>query len=126
METDYGLGSGGEKPSGVLPALGMVRAFKDPAFGDGAQFSRLTTSTNLENRLCIGTVIHKAFLDVNEKGTEAAAATAVVMMAPTSAVPVDLVDFTPTFRADRPVLCLIRERDTGAILFLGRVNTPGS
>jgi serine protease inhibitor len=125
LETTYGLGSGGDEPSGALPALGMVRAFKDPASGRGAQFERLTSSTSLENQLFIGSVIHKAFLDVNEKGTEAAAATAVVMNAPRSAVPADLIDFIPTFRADRPYLCLIRERESGTLLFMGRVNNPG-
>jgi len=125
LETTYSLGGGGEKPSGALPAMGMVRAFKDPAFGEGAQFDRMTSSTDPNDRLYIGNVIHKAFLDINEKGTEAAAATAVIMMAPTSAVPSNLIDFIPTFRADRPHLCLIRDRQSGTLLFMGRVNNPG-
>jgi len=70
--------------------------------------------------LHISDVIHKAFVECNEEGTEAAAATAVVMkrkgmarhMAP------------PVFRADHPFLFLIRDLRSGAILFLGRVVDP--
>ncbi|MEZ6128318.1 MAG: serpin family protein [Planctomycetaceae bacterium] len=125
LETKYQLGEGGRTPSGTLPAMGMVRAFKDPAFGEGAQFDRMMSSTDPNDRLYIGNVIHKAFLDINEKGTEAVAATAVIMMDPTSAVPADLIDFIPTFRADRPYLCLIRDRQSGTLLFMGRVSNPG-
>jgi serpin B len=71
-------------------------------------------------RLMISEVVHKAFVDVNEKGTEAAAATA-VLMTPTSAaqpqVPV-------VFRADHPFVFLLRDNRSGAILFLGRVSNP--
>ena len=70
------------------------------------------------NGFYIGAVLHKAFLEVNEKGTEAAAATAVDMAA-RSAVQAD-VPFTPTFRADRPFLFVIRDVRRGAILFMGR------
>jgi serpin B len=59
-------------------------------------------------------------VDVNEEGTEAAAATAVVMAPKGIPLP------TPTFRADHPFLFLIRERTTGSILFLGRVANPAS
>jgi serpin B len=72
--------------------------------------------------LYVTAVLHKAFLEVNEKGTEAAAATAVAMAGVTS-VPVT-VPFTPTVRADRPFLFLIRDRETGVVLFLGRHVTP--
>jgi serpin B len=67
-------------------------------------------------------VLHKAFVEVSEKGTEAAAATA-VMMKEKSARP-ESVPFTPTFRADRPFLFLVRDRQSDSILFLGRVLNP--
>jgi serpin B len=67
-------------------------------------------------------VLHKAFVEVNEKGTEAAAATAVMMPAK-EAAPVS-VPFTPTFKADRPFAFLIRDVKTDSILFLGRMTNP--
>ena len=65
-------------------------------------------------------VYHKAFVDVNEEGTEAAAATGVVVSlkgAPGG-------DTTPVFRADHPFVFLIVDKDTGTILFAGRVVNP--
>ena len=102
----------------VLAAMGMADAFSPRK----ADFSGMTGKRAIEYGLYITSVIHKAFVEVNEKGTEAAAVTAVVMAAPTSA-PVT-VPFTPTFKADRPFLFLIRDRVTGSILFLGRVTNP--
>ena len=69
--------------------------------------------------LFISAVIHKAFVDVNEEGTEAAAATAVVMTKGEAIGPP-----RPIFRADHPFLFLIRDNRTGSILFLGRVMNP--
>ena len=66
-------------------------------------------------------MIHQAYVDVNEEGTEAAAATAVVMSLK-SAVP----DRVPVFRADHPFLFLIRDVRSGSILFLGRMMDPKS
>ena len=60
-------------------------------------------------------VIHKAFIEVNEEGTEAAAATAVVMFA---------YCMPPQFTANQPFLFVIRDRRAGAILFMGRVAKP--
>lgn len=68
--------------------------------------------------LFIAAALHKAFLEVNEQGSEAAAASAVLMQA-RSLPPPPVV-----FRADHPFLFLIRERASGNILFLGRVNEP--
>jgi serpin B len=67
-------------------------------------------------------VIHKAFIDVNETGTEAAAATAAVMVGAAMRAP----DPTPPpeFRADHPFVYLIRDNRSGGILFMGRVNDP--
>jgi serpin B len=68
--------------------------------------------------LFISEVIHKAFVSVDEAGTEAAAATAVVMKL--SAMPEEPVEFT----MDRPFIFMIRDIETGAILFVGRVVDP--
>jgi serpin B len=93
----------------VLAALGMPSAF------DGrADFSGITTA----EQLVISNVIHQANIDVDEKGTEAAAATAVVMRA--TAMPAEPV----SLRVDRPFLFALRDVPTGAILFLGRVADP--
>jgi serpin B len=96
----------------VLGRMGMPRAF-DPARAD---FSGM----NGKRDLSISRVIHKAFVDVNEKGTEAAAATAVTMTRAAAIVPPKPV----TFRADHPFIFLIRDRATGSILFLGRLVEP--
>jgi serpin B len=69
-----------------------------------------------KKELYITAVVHKAFVDVNEQGTEAAA-TGVV-------VGITSVQITPTFRADHPFVFLIRDNQTGSILFLGRVANP--
>lgn len=105
-----------------LEALGMKRAFVNPIEANGAQFDGISPSSDPRKRLFISAVIHKAFVDVNEKGTEAAAATA-VLMAAGSAMPVK-VPFVPTFRADKPFVFLIRENATGTVLFMGRVTKP--
>ncbi len=96
--------------SDAFKALGMSDAF-DPAAAD---FSGMDGTRNLY----ITGVLHKAFVDVNEAGTEAAAATA-VMMGVTS-MPLEPVQVT----VDRPFLFLIRDMETGAILFMGRVVQP--
>jgi serpin B len=66
----------------------------------------------------IGQIKHKAFVEVNEEGTEAAAATAVEMVTKS-------VHHDPIFRADHPFLFIIRDNASGSILFLGRVVDPG-
>jgi serpin B len=95
----------------VLAAMGMPLAFT----GD-ADFSGIDGT----HELFISAVIHKAFVDVNEEGTEAAAATA-VLMSRSAARP----EPSATFRADHPFLFLIRHKGTGSILFLGRLASPG-
>ncbi len=84
------------------------------AFSMDADFSGMTGNKDL----FISEVIHQAFVEVNEEGTEAAAATAVIMKE--SAMMID----KPVFRADRPFFFLIEHSETGAILFMGRVNNP--
>jgi len=65
-------------------------------------------------------VIHQAFVDVNEEGTEAAAATAVIMSLRGLAITRQPAEF----RADHPFVFLIRDNRTGSILFLGRLMNP--
>jgi serpin B len=86
------------------------------AFSGEADFSGMTGSRDL----FILDVVHKAFVAVDEDGTEAAAATAVIM--PTSAAPEPAVAVT----IDRPFIFLIRDIETGAILFVGRVLNPSA
>lgn len=87
------------------------------AFSDYADFSGITTETALK----ISEVVHKAFVEVNEEGTEAAAATAVGMMRLTS---VRMLPPPKTFTADHPFLFFIRDRATNTILFSGHVTNP--
>ena len=90
--------------NGDLKALGMVDAFDD------ADFTRLSPVKGVH----ISEVKQKSWVEVNEEGTEAAAATVVV-----------LIDSTPhEIRADRPFLFFIRERLSGAILFAGKIASP--
>ncbi|MBN1962058.1 MAG: serpin family protein [Deltaproteobacteria bacterium] len=94
----------------VLEALGMHEAFTQQA-----DFSGMTGSKDLY----IDSVIHQADISVDEYGTEAVAAT-VVMMAPTSLPP----DETVTLNINRPFFYVICDLDTGSILFIGRVSNP--
>lgn len=95
----------------VLAELGMPSPF-DPQRAD-------FTGMNPEGDLYISAVLHKAYVDVNEEGTEAAAATGIVVGV-TSAP----VDPPPVFRADHPFVYLIRDNTTQALLFLGRLQNP--
>jgi len=80
-----------------------------------ADFSGMDGTENL----FVSGVVHKAFVDVNEEGTEAAAATGVVVGIK-SARP----ETVPVFRADHPFVFLITEKDSGTVLFVGRVVNP--
>lgn len=93
-----------------LQALGMKEAFQP-----GANFSAMSPS----NDLAISEVIHKAFIEIDEQGTEAAAATAVVMMETSSAYEEPRRPII--FVADRPFLFYIVDNATRSILFMGRV-----
>lgn len=106
----------------AFESLGMKRAFTDPRAKNGAQFEGMSEATDPMNKLYITKILHKAFVEVNEKGTEAAAATAVIMAVPTSA-PISM-PFIPVLKADKPFVYLIRDHKTGAILFMGRVTNP--
>jgi serine protease inhibitor len=94
---------------GTLKALGMV-----DAFSNNADFSGM----NGNQDLFISAVLHKAYVSVNEQGTEAAAATAVIVQTKALSIP------NIVFRADHPFIFLIRENTTGSILFIGRVVNP--
>jgi serpin B len=101
--SDFSLGN-------TLDSMGMTDAFD----GSAADFSGMDGKRDL----FISAVIHKAFVDVNEKGTEAAAATAISIHV-TSVAPSPLV-----FRADHPFVFLVRHNPSGSILFLGRIVNP--
>ena len=92
----------------TLMTMGMV-----DAFGGAADFSRIDGMGGL----FISKILHKAFIQLDEEGTEAAAATAVVLDG-------SVGDPMPEFRADHPFLFLIRDNVTDSILFLGRVIEP--
>lgn len=99
--------------SKTLPLMGMVNAFDDTK----ADFSGMDGTRELS----ISAVVHKAFCEINEEGTEAAAATGVVMV--TRAAPAK--EPPPVeFKADHPYLYMIRDTQTGSLLFLGRVADP--
>jgi serpin B len=93
----------------LLGELGMIDAFSDEA-----DFSGMDGTPGLS----IADVLQKAFISVDEQGTEAAAATAVISGTPS----VPVIEEQLTF--DRPFLFEIRERTTGTVLFAGRVMNP--
>jgi serpin B len=96
----------------------MINAFCDRRRNDcsAADFSGMDGTHDL----FISGVLHKAFIEVNEEGTEAAAATATVM------VLAGMLNSPPVeeFRADHPFIFLIRDRRTESILFVGRMTNP--
>jgi serpin B len=94
----------------TLYAMGMTDAFDEAR----ADFSGMDGT---KGSLFISDVVHKAYVDVNEEGTEAAAATGVRFKV-TAVAPVQ------EFHANRPFIFLIKENDTGSILFMGRVTDP--
>ncbi len=95
-----------------LRNLGMTDAFSSEA-----DFSGMDGGRDLQ----ISAVVHKAYVDVNEEGTEAAAATGTTMRA----LAVQRPEPIPIFRADHPFIFLIRDKASGTVLFLGRLADPG-
>jgi serpin B len=95
----------------ALSAMGMPTTFTDKADFSGIDPNR---------GLAISEVVHKAFVDVSEQGTEAAAATGITMRATAMRMPEQAV----VFRADHPFLFLIRDTHTGVVLFIGRLMNP--
>lgn len=108
QETSYDLKK-------TLTDMGMARAFD----ADLADFSGMSDSAS--EPIYLGMVKHKAFVEVNETGTEAAAVTAVGGFL--GGIP-DIPEFIPEFRADRPFLYIIRDVASGSVLFLGRMMAP--
>lgn len=104
LETEYDLPQ-------IMKELGMKLVFD----GDSADLSGIA---NIPPRLFVTTAVHKAFVDVNEEGTEAAAATG-IGIGETSAGPE-----LPIFRADHPFIFLIQDDKTGLVLFMGKVTDP--
>lgn len=102
----------------LLKALGMPLAFDRGK----ADFTGIADPPSPADRLFISQVFHKAFVKLDEKGTEAAAATAVVMARAGSAPPTNLAEF----KADHPFLFLLRHVPSGTILFMGRVSDPAN
>jgi serpin B len=95
----------------TLSDMGMPVAFTDSADLSGMDG---------KHDLFISDVIHKAFVSVDESGTEAAAATAVIIAATSAPMPEQIINVT----IDRPFIFLIRDIQTGTILFVGRVMNP--
>jgi len=95
-----------------LMAMGMENPFTSLA-----DFSKITGKKDL----FISDVIHKTYIDVDEKGTEAAAVTAIIM--PRGAMP-GPVEEVKEFHVNRPFMYLIRENSTGSIIFIGKVRNP--
>ena len=102
----------------ITSSFGLIRSLRELGmelpFTPEADFSGMDGKKDL----LISMVAHKAYVDVNEKGTEAAAATAVVGTLTSAIVR------TKQFRADHPFLFLIRHKRSGSILFMGRVQNP--
>jgi serpin B len=98
--------------STTLRAMGMADAFTG-----NADFSGMTGHRDF----AISEVVHKAYIDVNEEGTEAAAATSVTMRAMAMRAPQQP---PPVFRADHPFLFVIRDNRSASILFMGRTADP--
>jgi len=94
----------------TLPAMGMSDAFDI----NNADLSGMTGGKDLY----ISDVVHQAFIDVNEEGTEAAAATMVGMVA--TGMPAETI----TLRLDRPFIYVIYNVETNAIVFMGHVVNP--
>nr|XP_034491338.1 serpin B9-like isoform X2 [Marmota flaviventris] len=102
LQEDYEMKS-------VLQRLGMVDAFQPGQ----ADLSAMSTETDL----CLSKVVHKSVVEVNEEGTEAAAATAVNIVLFGSSC-------KPTFCANHPFLFFIRHNETNTVLFCGRFSSP--
>jgi len=110
MTCDFSLGKIFEEKMGM-----------ETAFSDAADFYGMVEKK--EKGLKISKVIHKAFIEVSEKGTEAAAATAVIMTAVTSSINHDYKS-PKYFTADHPFIFMIKDKATGSILFMGKVLNP--
>lgn len=103
--------------SGALEALGVKAVFD----AERADLTGIANPADKEKRLFVSAVFHKAFVKIDERGTEAAAATAEVASEGTGEWKADV-----ELRFDRPFLFLIRDEASGAVLFFGRVDDPSA
>jgi serine protease inhibitor len=99
----------------------LNQALKNLGMGIAFTFDADFSGINPDRDLAISRVLHKAFVDVNEEGTEAAAVTAVEIIRNVSEGPEDEII---RFYVNRPFLFVIKEKDTNAIIFIGRVMKP--
>jgi serpin B len=99
----------------VLESMGMRTPLSDSSDFSGVKFVDATSPNREDWELKIGSVVHQVFVEVDEKGTEAAAATAITIMITGRRIGRPMI-----FRADHPFLFLIRDRRTNTILFIGR------
>jgi serpin B len=97
----------------ALKALGMPTAFQAPAGNSGADLTGITEI----RELWVSGAFHKTFIALDEEGTEAAAATAII-------ITLESLPPAATFSADRPFLFWIEHSSTGEMLFLGQVTNP--
>lgn len=104
----------GFEASGLLKTLGLTSPF-----GQDADLTEMVDSA-VGGKLYVSSIHHKSFVEVNEEGTEAAAATAAVVMLRRSRRRVEPLDFV----ADHPFLFVIREDNTGVVLFIGHLLNP--
>ena len=107
---------------GVLRQLGLETLFESFDGNNGANLTGIVNGPSKD--LFVSGVFQKTFVEVNEKGTEAAAATMAIVDENSTMTPEELVPFIPEFTADRPFLFVIRHNETGAILFMGRITNP--
>lgn len=105
----------GFEASSVLKQLGVVLPFNTGGLTEMVESA-------MDNNLCVSSIFHKAFIEVNEEGTEAAAATAAVVMLRGAPLEIPTVDFV----ADHPFLFSIREDVNGVALFIGHILNPSS
>jgi len=125
----YKKGLEGKRVSVFLPRFKVEQTFDlIPALaslGVKAAFSPMTadfSGMNGKRDLFISAAVHKAFVEVDENGTEAAAATAIALRL-SAAIPEDTARI-PVFRADHPFIYLIQDNESGTILFMGKLEKP--
>lgn len=103
----------------ALQALGLTLPF-----GDEADMTGMVTDSEPSGgkNLCVSNVYHKTFVEVNEAGTEASAATAITVQLRSLMIPIDPVEFV----CDHPFLFILKEEVANVILFIGRITDPSA
>ncbi|XP_047319980.1 serpin-ZX-like [Impatiens glandulifera] len=108
----------GFEASEVLKQMGLISPFTTTTAGGG--LTEMVDDSSVGQQLYVSSIFHKSFVQVNEEGTEAAAASAGVIALRSIMIDDDPIDFV----ADHPFLFIIREDQTGVILFIGQVFNP--